>query len=181
MLKTAFTGVVLGILATTSSFAANTFETILFAKNHFAKTHIKSTAATKSMHDSVNFSGNWVGTCSEVEGSVPMQIEQSDDYIKIDGQDYKIGAMTTLASSNTDTYDNSQMRFTWNSTKTELNLNATSIYTDNMEKNLHTIISEISMTLNDGQLQMKIKASFFNNLNIIDDAYSGTCSFTKAA
>ncbi|MCL9685722.1 hypothetical protein [Legionella maioricensis] len=83
------------------------------------------------------------------------------------------------ASSNTDSYDNSQMRFTWNPTKTVLTINGTSINTGTNENIIYTSISEASLTLNNDQLVMNIQAKFFNNLDSMDDTFNGNCIFLK--
>jgi len=180
MLRTVVTGILLGAVVTTQSFATNALNTILFAKSHLPKTKIQNTVTTNSITNSTDFSGNWAGSCSYVDGPVQIEIEQADNYIAIGDLHFKFGAMTTIASSDTDSYDNTQMRFTWNPTKTALTINATNINTGNSEKTIYTIISEASMTVNDDQLVMKIKANFYNNLNSMDDTFNGNCSFTKA-
>lgn len=180
MLRTAVTTIFLGITVTTSCFASNAFNTILFSKSHLPKTKIQNTVTKNAINNNTDFSGNWMGSCSYIEGPVPIEIEQSNDSITIDGQDFKFGAMTTIASSDTDSYDNAQMRFTWNPTKTTLTLNGTSITTDNSENSIYTFISEASMTLNNGQLVMKIKANVYSNVEAMADTLDGSCSFTKA-
>lgn len=180
MLRTVVTGILFGTVVTTSSFATSAFNTILFAKSHLPKTKIQTTITKKSITNGTDFSGNWVGSCSYVDGSVEMAIEQSDDYITIANQDFKFGAMTTFSSSDTDSYDNAQMRVTWDPTKTVLTLNAIDVNTGTSEKTIYTIISEASMTLSDDQLVMKIKANFYNNLDPMFDTLNGNCSFTKA-
>lgn len=180
MLRTAVTGIFLGTIVTTSSFATNALTTILLAKSPLPKTKIQSTLTKNTVTNSTDFSGNWMGSCNYIDGPVPIEIEQFDDSITIDGHDFKFGAMTTMASSDTDSYYNTQLRFTWNPEKTALTINATSINAATNENTINTAISETSMILKNGQLLVKIKANFYNNLNALDDTFNGKCSFTKA-
>ncbi|HAT3863335.1 TPA: hypothetical protein JAN60_07510 [Legionella pneumophila] len=178
MLRIVVKVIFFGTLVTPTSFATTSLNTFLFEKKPSPKIKIQNNVTTNSIKGT-DFSGKWAGSCKNMEGPAQIYIEQLEDSITINGQDFKFGAMTMSASSNNDSYDNSQIRFTWNPKKTVLKINGTSINTSNNDKTIFTSISETSLTLNNDQLVMKIKAKSFNNLDSMDEAFNGNCIFTK--
>ncbi|KTC71666.1 hypothetical protein Lbir_1521 [Legionella birminghamensis] len=181
MLHKTIATVLLGAAVVSTANAGSALQSLIFANKNLLKSKEQTAISANSQIKAANFSGNWIGTCSDIDGSVPMEIDQSDEYISLDGQEFIYGAMTTMASSSKATYDNTQVRFTWNPTKTKLTANATTVHTGNDDKNLITLISEATLSLNDNMLVMKIKAVLYNNTNSIGETFKGSCTFTKVS
>lgn len=165
-------------MVTSVSFATP-LNDIIFVKNVLPKTEIQTIDTKKPNIKSIDFSGTWSGSCKDINGPARVEIQQSEDSITINGQDFKFTAMNTIASSCTDSYNNSQMRFTWNSSKTVLTLNGTSVNSRNNQKTIYTSISNTSITIDHEQLIMKIQAKSYNNMDSIGDIYERICIFSK--
>ncbi|KTD45230.1 hypothetical protein Lqui_2701 [Legionella quinlivanii] len=181
MLQRTIASILLVTVVASTANSSNTLTSIIFANKNLLKSKTQNAISINSETKATNFSGNWIGTCSDIDGPVPMEIDQSDDSISLDGQEFLFGAMTTLASSSKTTYDNTQLRLTWNPTKTKLTANGTTTYSSYDEKNVLTLISEATLSLNDNTLVMKIKSVLYNNLESTGETYKGSCSFTKAS
>lgn len=177
MLGTSVKRILVGSVVTSTCFATTSLNDIFFVKNYLPK--IQNIETKKSNMKGSDFSGNWSGSCKDIDGPALIEIQQSENSITINGQGFLFGAMTTIASSNTDSYNNSQMRFTWNSSKTVLTLNGTSINSGNNEKIIYTSISKSSMALDHEQLIMKIQAKFYTNLDSMGDTFDRICIFSK--
>lgn len=179
MIRTAVSGIILGAIVTTSGFAGHGLPSVALAKSFLPKSS-HSILSTRSTAKAADFSGNWIGTCSYIDGIVPMEIDQSDESIMINGQLFTFGAMTTTGSSDKDLYENTQMRATWNVTKTALNFNATGVMTHNDDKTIFTYIFEDTMTLQDNQILTKIRGNIYSETSTAQNL-EGTCTFTKVS
>lgn len=179
MLRTAVTGLILGTMVATSGFAGHGLLGVRLAQSHLPKASQKP-LAIPAKTNATDFSGNWIGTCTYIDGPVPMEIDQSDDMIIMDGQAFTFGAMTTTGASDKDSYENTQMRATWNATKTTLTFNATGVMTHNDDKNIYTFIFEDTMKLQDNQIQTKIRGNLYSETTTAQNL-DGTCTFTKVS
>ncbi|CEK09366.1 hypothetical protein [Legionella hackeliae] len=178
MLRTLARGILLGAVVTTTSVAGSL--TPFFLNAHLPKSKIQHAIINHPSIKDADFSGNWSGTCTDIEGEFQLEIQQLENFITINGYGFKFGAITTFSSSDTDFYHNSQLRLTWDPKKTALMINGTSLNADNNGSMIYTSISETSMALNNDQLLMTMQAKFYSNLNPLDDTVNSNCVFTKA-
>lgn len=105
ILVTSIKWILVGSVVTSVSFATTSLSDIIFVKHVLPKTEIQHIDKKNQI--------------SKVSTSLVV------------GKDFRFKAMNTIASSHTDSYSNSQMRFTWDSAKTVLTLNGTSVNSAN--------------------------------------------------
>lgn len=168
-------GVIASLIAS-PIFASNVFEKFLpmHAKSNSPHALSAKTKAKKLQGSFTDFSGNWIGSCSEEPGiEEQLTIENTDTDITINGDMFFIGVLETRAySANGASFFN--LALDWNEASTNLLINGTqtSYFPNYAEANNFSYFKG-SMALKDDQLVFEM------SLSSAKGTESGVCTYHK--
>ena len=177
----------IAILLVASSFASSAFATSIFNKliskhSSAAPSITKTHNISKQTNGSyIDFTGTWLANCGEEGKNWPLVIENGADYIILDGDWYKIGkGLQGTYQSNEDVTEYDHTSFEWNKDGSALIWKNTDVSKNNENNSdMVTMISTISLTMKNGQINMDGNAATFRDLTQIEQPTTTHCVLTK--
>jgi hypothetical protein len=168
-----------GSLIANPVFASNFFQKLM--PKHPTKTEgtvLKGNSALKTkdgVHNFADFSGTWVGTCTDVDGTEILTIENSEFHLTVGGKLYQIGSLNTDSSSNEEYTYFSHMLLEWNEDHSKLLINASIVnYIHSQSIKVKGFgYGNASISLNNDQLIMDYS---YNSADMNDNA---VCTYNK--
>lgn len=165
MLKVALTAAVLCTGLSSSAFAKDFFKKIIYSKFENYDVHKGSISELPLNLTYTNFSGSWVGSCDAgeemgIHDPVSMQIENTLNYINIDGEEYGIDALNSSVGNNRFYSSFNHIYFKWNPEQTRLIAEISGNYVyypdtgASQERNLKSYSAEVTFSMNGDKLEM---------------------------
>lgn len=152
-------------LLTMPVFATPLFQKLMPGKLtvHATKKAHKSALPTHNTPHYTDFSGEWSGTCvyDTEEMPVNLAIENTDSFMAIDGEQFKIGSLNTKTISDDQSESIDHSTLTWNHDLSVLTINDVGLekihssppHTETQP--MITFLSEFTFSLNNDQLLLK--------------------------
>lgn len=157
-------------------FAVSCFASSAFAGGIVSKIMVKQNAAMSSIAKTHNntykphrsytdFSGTWMVNCGN-GASMSTVIENTANYITLDGEEYRIGQGLQGASESNEEYVRYEHNsFEWNTDGSALTMKNVSVYKDNMDNSpLQTEMGTFTLTMKNGQINLDGKFTLLDDI-----------------
>lgn len=176
----------IAILLITSSFVTSAFANSLINKiitKHSSATPsiIKTHKMIKRInHTYTDFSGTWIMNCGDGH-QISTVIENSADYITLDGDESRIGqGLQGKYESNDDETNYEHTSYEWNADGSALIMQDADVSKDNMNgSEISTYMATFTLTMKNGQINLDGKWVHFKNVTQIKNPVTVHCVLTR--
>lgn len=177
----------LAIVLIATSFASSTFanNSIInkLIKNHnpaspsIVKNHKTHKQANHSYTD---FSGTWIFNCGNGP-TMTTVIENDEDYISLDGYEYRIGKGLIGESESSEGYTSSkQTSLEWNADGSSLIIKSIDLSKNHTNNSaIETDLSKFTLTMKNGQIHVDGEFALFEDVTQVEQPSTFHCVFSK--
>lgn len=151
---------------TNSVFAANFIDKFISRHDSAIPSTAKMHKSTKQAHRSyTNFSGTWLINCNDGP-TMTTVIENDDEYIALDGNEYRIGPGLKGASESNEMYNAYRYSsFEWNADRSELTMKNIEVFKQNEDNSaIQTEVDSATFTMIKDQIILDGKVVSLNDI-----------------